>query len=266
MLAILLPCGGGAEIPILSRTVTLGRYPDCDVQLEYRSVSGRHCELQLMDGFWRVCDLGSSNGTRINGNAVTLSWLFPDDELMLGKERFYLIYIAPEGARPPPLGTHVGRKPQPAKSPAASRRTNARAWTLGELVPCGGGESIPLLKAAIVIGRTTGCDVFINATDVSGRHCQLELTEGYWFVRDLGSRNGTRVDNKPCTALTPVLPDSILAVGRQRYRLIYTPSVTAGSDEDPFARGLLEKAGLEDWDPGTEAKPRPHDRDLNEPR
>ena len=128
MLAILLPCGGGPEISILSPTVTLGRYPDCDVRLEYRSISGRHCELRLLDGFWRVCDLGSSNGTRINGNPVTLSWLFPDDELTLGKERFYLIYIAPEGARPPPLtgGPPFGRKPQPAKG-SSQRRTTARA-------------------------------------------------------------------------------------------------------------------------------------------
>jgi adenylate cyclase len=266
MLAILLPCGGGPEISILSPTVTLGRYPDCDVRLEYRSISGRHCELRLLDGFWRVCDLGSSNGTRINGNPVTLSWLFPDDELTLGKERFYLIYIAPEGARPPPLtgGPPFGRKPQPAKG-SSQRRTTARAWTLGELVPCGGGESIPLLKPVIVIGRTTGCDVFLNAGDVSGRHCQLELTQGHWFVRDLGSRNGTRVDNKPCAGLTPILPDSILAVGRQRYRLLYTPEVAPGSDDDPFARGLLEKAGLADWDPGDEPEPG-DDRDLSEPR
>jgi hypothetical protein len=52
-----------------------------------------------------------------------------------------------------------------------------------------------------------------------------------------------------------VLPDAVLAIGRHRYRLIYTPEAAPGSDEDPFARGLLEKAGLEDWDPGPEEEP-----------
>jgi pSer/pThr/pTyr-binding forkhead associated (FHA) protein len=258
MLAILLPCGGGPEIPILAPTVTLGRHPDCDVPLAYRSISGRHCELQCIDGFWRVRDLGSSNGTRVNGITVSVSWLLPDEELTLGKERFYLVYIVPEGRRPPPLpgSADTNRKPPPKK--LAVRRTTARAWTLGELVPCGGGESIPLLKSVIVVGRTTGCEVFINANDVSGRHCQLELNEGYWFARDLGSRNGTRVDNQPCTDLTPVLPDSVIAFGRQRYRLVYTPAIAPGSDEDPFARGLLDKAGLEDWDPGPDEEGEEH--------
>jgi adenylate cyclase len=253
MLAILLPCGGGAEIPILSPTVVLGRHPDCDVPLPYRYVSGRHCELERINGFWQARDLGSSNGTKVNGKTVSVSWLLPDDELSLGKERFYLIYIAPEGAPPPPraTGLEVGRKP-PQPQAATVKRTTARAWTLGELVPCGGGESIPLLKPLVTVGRAAGCDVVINAADVSGKHCQLALGEGYWFVRDLGSHNGTRVDNKLCSGTTPVLPDEVLAVGRHRYRLIYTPAETGGTDEDPFARGLLEKAGLEDWEPGPE--------------
>ncbi len=252
MLAILLPCGGGPEVPILSPTVVLGRHPECDVPLAHRSISSRHCELQRIDGFWRVRDLGSSNGTRVNGIAIDVSWLLPDEELTLGKERFYLVYVAPEGRRPPPLagGARHNRKPVP--KPAPVQRTTARAWTLGELVPCGGGESIPLLKSAIVVGRATGCDVFINAGDISGQHCRLELVDSYWFARDLGSRNGTRVDSQPCSGQTPVLPDSVIAFGRQRYRLVYTPAVARGSDEDPFARGLLDKAGLQDWDPGPE--------------
>jgi pSer/pThr/pTyr-binding forkhead associated (FHA) protein len=256
MLAILLPCGGGPEIPILSTTAVVGRQTDCDVSLTHRSISGRHCQLECVDGFWRVRDLGSSNGTRVNGITVNVSWLMPDDELTLGKERFYLIYIAPEDKAPPPRASSLEslRKPMPAK-PAATSRKSARAWTLGELVPCGGGESIPLVKSAVLIGRTLNCDVTIEASDVSGQHCRLEFAEGYWFVRDLGSRNGTRVDNEPCVDLAPILPDSVLTIGRHRYRLVYTPEVSPGSKDDPFSHGLLEKAGLEEWDPGEEEEP-----------
>jgi adenylate cyclase len=252
MLAILLPCGGGPDIPILAPKVVLGRHPACDVPLAYRSVSARHCELERVDGFWRVRDLGSSNGTRVNGSAVADSWLLPDDELALGKERFFLIYVVPEGAAPPPRGGSLAFGRKPAAPAPAPRRTAARAWTLGELVPCGGGESIPLLKTVAVVGRAPDCDVVINAGDVSSRHCRLEFAEGHWFVHDPGSRNGTRVDNERCTGTAPLMPDSVLAVARHRFRVLYTPEAAPGSDEDAFARGLLEKAGLEDWDPGSE--------------
>jgi adenylate cyclase len=253
MLAILLPCGGGPEVEVLKPKVVLGRHPDCDVTLTYRSISGKHCELERVDGWWRVRDLGSSNGTRVNGAAIGLSWLLPDDELTLGKERFYLVYVAPEG-KPPAAQTSslaFGRKP-PAAPARVVRHSVPRAWTLGELVPCGGGETIPLLKPVAVIGRTAGCDVVINSGDVSGRHCQLEFNDGHWFVHDLGSRNGTRVDNVRCERVTPVLPGSVLAVARHRFRVVYTPEAARGSEDDPFSRGLLERAGLEDWDPGEE--------------
>jgi pSer/pThr/pTyr-binding forkhead associated (FHA) protein len=255
MLAILLPCGGGPEIPILASKVVVGRSPGCDVLLDHRSISGRHCELELVKGWWRVCDLGSSNGTKINGRAINTNWLLPDDELMLGKERFYLVYVAPEGQAPPSRGDslEIIRKPIPAK-PQVQRRKVARAWTLGELVPCAGGESIPLLKTVVVVGRTAECDVAINTADVSSKHCRLEFTEGYWFVRDLGSRNGTRVDNKPCSGVTPLVPDSVLAVGRQRYRLVYEPSAGGADTGSLFDRGLLEKAGLEEWQPDPDSE------------
>jgi pSer/pThr/pTyr-binding forkhead associated (FHA) protein len=253
MLAILLPCGGGPEVPILAPKVVLGRHSDCDVPLAYRSVSGRHCELERVEGWWRVRDLGSSNGTRINGNPIGVSWLLPDDVLTVGKERFYLVYVAPEDKPRPPreTGLAFGRKPAAPPSRAV-RHALLRAWTLGELVPSGGGETIPLLKPVVVIGRTTGCDFIIDSGDVSSRHCQLEFTEGHWFVHDLGSRNGTRVDNQRCDTVTPVLPGCVLAVARHRFRVVYAPDAVPASDEDPFARRLLEKAGLEDWDPEEE--------------
>jgi pSer/pThr/pTyr-binding forkhead associated (FHA) protein len=248
MLAILLPCGGGSDIPILAPRVVVGRSPECDVPVNYRSVSARHCELQRVDGYWRVRDLGSSNGTRVNGVATGVSWVLPDDVLVLGKERFYLIYVPPEGSQPPPrvAGSDGGRKP-PATA-TAHRRIAARDWTLGELVPCGGGESVPLLNLVVVVGRLADCDVVLNHGDVSARHCQLDYTVGHWFVNDLGSHNGTRVNNQRCSGTTPLLPNSVLGVARHRFRIVYTPDVEPGDkDEDAFARGLLEKAGIEDW-------------------
>src|SRR5439155_17701283 len=67
-----------------------------------------------------------------------------------------------------------------------------RGWTamLGKLAPCGGGPPIPLLKPKLLVGRQRFCDIPLNFPNVSSRHCELELIDGYWFVRDLGSSNG----------------------------------------------------------------------------
>ena len=57
---------------------------------------------------------------------------------------------------------------------------------LGELIPRGGGDPIPLQKTTLLIGRRSSCDIALRFANVSSRHCELELINGYWQVRDLG--------------------------------------------------------------------------------
>jgi hypothetical protein len=117
--------------------------------------------------------------------------------------------------------------------------------TLGELVPCGGGDPIPLLKAKLLIGRRDSCDISLRFPNVSSHHCQLELINGYWNVKDLGSRNGIKVNGVRCDNKW-LLPGDEVSIAKHRYEMVYTPDTDAPppADEDPFAIGLLEKAGL----------------------
>lgn len=52
------------------QSYTLGRDPDCDLVLDHGSVSRRHAHLAFVDGGWRVTDLASKNGVRIDGNRI----------------------------------------------------------------------------------------------------------------------------------------------------------------------------------------------------
>lgn len=67
--------------------LVMGRNPDCNLVLEHPSVSRRHCELRREGGRWVVADLGSSNGTRVNGWRVQRATVGSGDELMLGDQR-----------------------------------------------------------------------------------------------------------------------------------------------------------------------------------
>jgi len=117
---------------------------------------------------------------------------------------------------------------------------------LGELVPCGGGDPIPLLKPQLLIGRRDQCDIVLQFANISGQHCLLELLNGYWHVRDLRSRNGIKVNGMRCDAKW-LLPGDELSVAKHRYEVAYEPDPEAPPppEEDPFAISLMEKAGLE---------------------
>lgn len=138
---------------------------------------------------------------------------------------------------------------------------------LGELHPIGGGDPIPLLKPMLVIGRRESCDVVLRFPNVSGTHCELTLVDGYWHVRDLGSRNGTKVNGERISGHR-LAPDDKLSVARHEYEIRYDPSALGAtktvfelSDKDNvFGKSLLEAAGLESprgrRDPGSAARRR----------
>jgi serine/threonine protein kinase len=80
----LLPLGGGDAIPLMKHPFILGRRPDCDLQIQDASVSGRHCELRCEGNHWTITDLNSRNGIRVNGDAVQKRRLQVGDIIIVG--------------------------------------------------------------------------------------------------------------------------------------------------------------------------------------
>lgn len=89
MRARLLPLKGGRPIPITRDVTIVGRQHDlCDVVIDRTSVSKLHCVLVRTDGLLFLRDLGSTNGTKVNGQRVIRGALLPGDELSFASEKF----------------------------------------------------------------------------------------------------------------------------------------------------------------------------------
>ena len=94
--------GTAVEIKLDRQRITIGRRPDNDFCLPYPAVSGEHAAVVtiLADSFLE--DLGSTNGTLVNGTAVTKHFLRDRDEIDVGQQ--ILIYVVDDAAtlEPPP--------------------------------------------------------------------------------------------------------------------------------------------------------------------
>jgi pSer/pThr/pTyr-binding forkhead associated (FHA) protein len=128
----------------------------------------------------------------------------------------------------------------------------------GELVPVSGGDPIPMLKKKLRIGRREGCDIVLDFGNISGNHCLMEIEEGYWFVRDLQSSNGIKVDGK---RILPGVrkrldPNCELTIAKHKYIVNYEPNELGAYGSPPqdeilddfFKESLLERAKLKKHD------------------
>lgn len=125
---------------------------------------------------------------------------------------------------------------------------------LGELVPIGGGDAIPLGRPVMTLGRRQSNDICLRFENVSGQHCEFAFKKGFWTVRDLGSQNGVKINGEKLltTEPRPLRPGDSVQISSHKFKIEYHIEEEArghlqqvlDQGEDIFSQSLMEKAGL----------------------
>jgi predicted component of type VI protein secretion system len=102
MPAQLLSLTDGPSLLLDKPVLLLGRHEECDIQLNSRKVSRKHCVIAQVNEHLVVRDLGSTNGIRINGTRVKEGVLRTGDELVIGNFRYQVHTEPPREVLPPP--------------------------------------------------------------------------------------------------------------------------------------------------------------------
>ncbi len=97
---LLVPLHGGDAIPLTRPIYVLGRSRRADIQLRSRAVSKLHAVLVNSGGVLMIRDLGSTNGTRVNGQKVRQGILLPGDKVALADIKFRVELAAGEPEQP----------------------------------------------------------------------------------------------------------------------------------------------------------------------
>jgi ABC-2 type transport system ATP-binding protein len=185
-LAIIEGDNAGREIPLIGE-VLIGRSPAADVVIVDEEVSTRHASFVESDGGASVEDLGSTNGTFVNGERLTgRRELAAGDRVRVGRT-----VLEVRGAMP---ATSVAQI-------AVAKPTRVKEIpTLPVLVLVSGqhaGEEVPV-PGQVVVGRDRGAaDVVLDQdAEVSRRHASFSRAGTGLMVQDLGSTNGTFLNGR----------------------------------------------------------------------
>jgi predicted component of type VI protein secretion system len=143
----------GPDILLDKPILLFGRHEECDIQLNSRKISRRHCCLAQVGNRLMIRDLGSTNGVRINGQRVEEGTLKAGDELTIGNFRFT---VRDDGLGPPPGGRAVEPHDQVPARPAGKRKTavlkDEMLEQCDEPVALDDDDSAPIVVAPVARG------------------------------------------------------------------------------------------------------------------
>jgi pSer/pThr/pTyr-binding forkhead associated (FHA) protein len=105
MRAQFVPVDGGPPVEIVKDLTIVGRKEECDLRLDHKSISKMHCVIVKTDGLLLLRDLGSTNGTRVNGQRIRRAALLPNDKVTFANFTFKVQFGDALPAAPP--GEHT---------------------------------------------------------------------------------------------------------------------------------------------------------------
>lgn len=178
--------------------IRIGRRPDVELPLPFPSLSGLHARLGRSADGWFIEDLGSTNGTRLNGERLSPGDprpLTPGAQLTLG--RVTLVF---DGAVTPMLGAEgtasIARRLVNDLFAATPERATPTLSVVSGVPPA---RALRLLELGrrYLAGRVETCDLQLLSDEISREHAAfVRLWDGV-VVHDLGSKNGVLVNDVP---------------------------------------------------------------------
>lgn len=158
------------DIPPEAPLIRIGYDHDNDIVIPLPQVSGRHAEIARVDHRYVIRDVGSTNGTSVNGHRIDCAYTRPGDTIAFGSYEFKFNRDIVD--KIPGTEEELGKNTTKALQLPAS-----------------------LLKN-VVVGREADCDIVLDAPQISRHHAQMNFTGAGWKVRDLGSANGTFINDR----------------------------------------------------------------------
>lgn len=164
---------------LIHQRITIGRKPENTLQIENKAISSQHCEIVNRGGAYILRDLGSSNGTFVNGRRVTEHTLRNGDKVVLGK-KVDLYFMDPAAAQGDAKQAPKDEPAAPAPRPPSGRKPAAKASSApggserGTFAPVGDAPEkkranpVPFILVGVGIGAVFALSGWLLGSVIAG--------------------------------------------------------------------------------------------------
>lgn len=188
---LIFPNGEHASVDLGEGITQIGSGSDCQIVLVAPGVGVSHCEVEVRNGKATVRIRDQNVATVLNGRQIAQeSPLKPGDLLLFGRIGCRVVSLDRPVATPAPkiepVDEHDGRTRVRVALPKFMLR-GVSGTTFGRNFA---------LIGTMTIGRQSDCGIPIQAEEISRHHARLQVTAEGVMVEDLGSANGTWINDK----------------------------------------------------------------------
>jgi pSer/pThr/pTyr-binding forkhead associated (FHA) protein len=226
----LLDKAGNRTYRVDAADAVVGRDPGCAIVLQGDGtavVSTRHARVVLQDGSWWVEDLGSRNGTFLNGRRIAGSArqkINVGDEISFGgtgpklrAEEVVGRNLAATISEPTTVPVKTLMEARPAQPvPTATAPAPGPRQVVRLSLKTGDGKKLVGQDIDVIIGRSRESTIRLEgdmALAVSRRHARIFYSGWKICIEDLGSRNGTWLNRKRVDGPTIIERGDIIEFG-----------------------------------------------------
>ncbi len=190
---LLFPNGDHAPFELKDGRVRVGTGEGVDLRLQGEGLLAEHCVIETSDGKSRIAEIGAGarvllNGRLLNGDAA----LKPGDLLAFAGVQCRVVAVERGPTAAPPRSPSAPAVDEAGRT--AIRMAVPRFVLRGVSGPTF-GKNFPLI-GTVTIGRMSECEISLPYEGISRRHARLQTVPEGIMVEDLGSSNGTFINDQ----------------------------------------------------------------------
>jgi ABC-type multidrug transport system ATPase subunit len=206
---------GSRKFALSKDIITIGRDPASNIVIDDQEVSRNHAKIERKPDGYEIKDLGSTNGLTFESKRIDHKELASGDVIKI-TGNITLSFSFPSKV-PAPVSYHEQKLKQ------------ERLVIKGE--------------KSLILGRDTSCDVVLDHPIISRKHARIYRSDSVYYIEDLGSTNGTIVNDTHITRPQKLASGDTIYIGP--IKLIFTPEALEKHDQSHDLR--IDVVGINQW-------------------